>query len=228
MNATISWSPIRRTSVYHQLLELGAVMADSEEWQLPLHFGDAVQEVETVRSAVGLSDSSASRKWEIKGACLGAFVGSGAVPDPGQVVSADFGWLCRISYKHALLVSGQDDPTLLSQIKQHCGPENCLHLLVRTDGLTNLRLSGPRAASVLSKLGAFDLRESSFPDLRCLCGPMAGIQAFLVRRDQHGLPGYEALFASEYGSYLWSAIMEAGKEFQIRPYGRDAIRLLED
>ena len=230
MNATISWSPIRRTSVHHQLLELGAVMAESEGWHLPLHFGDAAQESETVRSAVGLTDSSASRKWEIKGADLGAFIGSpsGGVPDPGQVVSVDFGWLCRISYKHALLVSDQDNPTILSHIKQQCGAENCFHLLDRTDGLTNLRLSGPRAASVLSKLGAFDLRESGFPDLRCICGPMAGIQAFLVRRDQYGLPGYEVLFSSEYGSYLWDAIMEAGKEFQMRPYGRDAMRLLED
>ncbi len=204
-------------------------MAESEGWQLPLHFGDAAQESEAVRSAVGLTDSSATRKWEIKGADLGSFIGSSSdYPAPGQVVVADFGWLCRISYKHALLVSDQDSPTLLSQIEQQCSAENCLHLLDRTDGLTNLWLSGPRAASVLSKLGAFDLRESGFPDLRCICGPMAGIQTFLVRRDQHGLPGYEVLFASEYGSYLWDAIMEAGKEFQIRPYGRDAIRLLED
>lgn len=230
MNATISWSPIRRTSVYHKLLELGAVMEESEGCYLPLHFGDAEQESEAVRSSVGLTDASASRKWEIKGADVGSSIGLSLVhvPVPGQVVSGDFGWLCRISYKHAMLVSGQDEPTILSHIEGQYGGESCAHLLDRTDGLANLRLSGPGATSVLSKLGAFDLRESAFPDLRCLCGPMAGIQAFLVRRDQHGLPGYEILFSCEYGSYLLDAIVEAGKEFQMRPYGRDAIKLLED
>lgn len=230
MNATISWNPIRRTSVYHELLELGAVMADSEGWRLPLHFGDAEQESETVRSSVGLTDVSANRKWEIKGVDLESSIRSSSVdaPLPGHVVSTDFGWLCRISHKHALLVSGQDDPTILSHIKNQCSDESCTHLLDRTDGLINLRLSGPRASPLLSKLGAFDLRESAFPDLRCLCGPMAGIQTFLVRRDQYELPGYEVLFSSEYGSYLLDAIAEAGKEFQIRPYGRDATKLLED
>ena len=229
MNATISWSPIRRTSVYHELLELGAVMVESEGWHLPLHFGDAEQESETVRSSVGLTDFSANRKWEIKGADLGSSTDPSAVdvPVPGQVVATDSGWLCRISYKHALLVSSEDNPIILSHIKNQCSGENCSHLLDRTDGLTNLRLSGPRSASVLCKLGAFDLRESTFPDLRCKCGPMAGIQAFLVRRDQYGLPGYEVLFSSEYGSYLWDAIKEAGREFQMRPYGRGAIGLLE-
>ena len=230
MNAAISWSPIRRTAVYHELLELGAVMEESEGWYVPLHFGDAEREAEAVSSSVGLTDASANRKWEIKGADLGSSTDPSAVdvPVPGQVVATDSGWLCRISYKHALLVSRQDNPSILAQIKDQCGAESCTHLLDRTDGLTNLRLSGPRAASVLSKLGAFDLREAAFPDLRCLCGPMAGIQAFLVRRDQYGLPGYEVLFSWEYGSYLLDAIVEAGQEFQMRLYGRDAIKLLED
>ena len=230
MNTTISSTPVRRTSVHHQLLELGAVMVESRGWRHPIHFGDAAREAEAVRKTVGVTDSSPSRKWEIKGPEVGASIGSsaGEAPGPGEVIAGDFGWLCRISHKHALLVSELEGPSILSQIQERCGGENCSHLLDRQDGLTHLRLSGPRAASVVSKLGAFDLRESVFPDLRCTSGPMAGIQTLLVRLDQYGLPGYEILFSSEYGAYLWEAIMEAGHEFLMRPYGHAAARLLED
>ena len=204
-------------------------MEDWDGWRVPVHFGDAGEEAEAVRTTVGLMDSSSSRKWEIKGVDIAVSMSSSkeAAPRPGHLLGLDPGWLCRISYKHALLVSEQEEPSILAQIQAEFADEGCSHLLDRTDGLAQLRLSGPRSASVVSKLGAFDLREAAFPDCRCASGPLAGIQALLARRDQYGLPGYEVFISSEYGAYLWDAIVDGGKEFEMRPYGLEAKRLLE-
>ena len=34
----------RRTAMYHVQLAMGAVMADADGWQLPVHYGDASRE----------------------------------------------------------------------------------------------------------------------------------------------------------------------------------------
>jgi sarcosine oxidase subunit alpha len=55
---------------------------------------------------------------------------------------------------------------------------------------------------------------------------VAGIPALLLRLGFVGEIGYEIHVPAEYGAALWDALMEAGKEFGISPFGVETQRLL--
>jgi sarcosine oxidase subunit alpha len=57
-------------------------------------------------------------------------------------------------------------------------------------------------------------------------GTVAGIPARLLRVGFVGELGYEIHVPARYGEALWDALMEAGKEFDLRPFGVETQRLL--
>ena len=230
MTKSFGWTPIKRSPVHYKLVALGAVLEQISGWQLAQHFGDAAQEAESARLGVGLADRSFALKWEIKGADTGAFlklIENGPAPSPGYVNRTRSGYLCRVSLNHALWILERDSAAALMTSMGKKWESGCIHVTDRTSGYAGFLLCGPKARPVLSKLTSLDLREKSFPDQTCRCGPIAAIQAVLVRRDRSELPAYEIFFHREYAEYLWDAVMEAGRRFEIRPFGDTARQLLE-
>jgi len=57
-------------------------------------------------------------------------------------------------------------------------------------------------------------------------GKVAGIPALLLRIGFVGETGWEIHFSAEYGEYLWDALLEAGADTQLRPFGVETQRLL--
>ena len=55
---------------------------------------------------------------------------------------------------------------------------------------------------------------------------VAGVPTLLLRIGFVGETGWELHFPSEYGEYMWDALMEAGAEFGIAPFGLEAQRIL--
>ncbi|MDU0220297.1 hypothetical protein RVS24_25340, partial [Escherichia coli] len=85
----------------------------------------------------------------------------------------------------------------------------------------------PDSRKVLNKLcGDVDLSSEGFPYLAVRQGTVAGIPARLLRVGFVGELGYEIHVAARYGEALWDALMEAGREFDLRPCGVETQRLL--
>ena len=57
-------------------------------------------------------------------------------------------------------------------------------------------------------------------------GKVAEIDVLLLRVGFVGETGWEIHFPSEYGEYMWDALLSAGKEFDITPFGVEAQRIL--
>ena len=55
---------------------------------------------------------------------------------------------------------------------------------------------------------------------------VAEVPSLLLRIGFVGETGWEIHFPAEYGEHLWHELLEAGKEFGIRPFGVEAQRLL--
>jgi len=55
---------------------------------------------------------------------------------------------------------------------------------------------------------------------------VAGIPTLLLRIGFVGELGYEMHFPADYGEAMWDALMEAGAEFGIQPFGVEAQRIL--
>jgi sarcosine oxidase subunit alpha len=95
-----------------------------------------------------------------------------------------------------------------------------------TDGLAGVNVAGPRARDLLKKLTGVDVSNEAFPYMNSAEGLVAGIPAVLLRIGFVGETGWEIHFPAEYGEYLWDALMQAGKEFGIKPFGVEAQRVL--
>jgi len=102
----------------------------------------------------------------------------------------------------------------------------CVHITNVTSGLAAVNVAGPRARELLLKLGDVDLSSEAFPYMTCVRANVAGVPAILLRIGFVGETGWEIHFPAEYGEYLWDAIMNAGKEYGIKPVGVEAMRIL--
>ena len=87
-----------------------------------------------------------------------------------------------------------------------------------------MNLAGPRAREVLARLTDLDL--ANFPYLAVREGKVAGVDARLLRVGFVGELGYEIHVPAGAAPRVWSALLEAGKPYGIRPFGVEAQRLL--
>jgi sarcosine oxidase subunit alpha len=96
-----------------------------------------------------------------------------------------------------------------------------------TQAYAGVNIAGPRAREVLQRLGCdIDLSPAAFPYLGVREGRVGVIPARLLRVGFVGELGYEIHVPASQGEALWDALMEAGREFGIKPFGVEAQRLL--
>jgi aminomethyltransferase len=90
-----------------------------------------------------------------------------------------------------------------------------------------LALQGPKAQATLQKLTTVNL--VAVPYYSFTEGVVAGIPNVIISNTGYtGAGGFELYFPNEYARTIWFAILEAGKEFGIKPAGlgaRDTLRL---
>jgi sarcosine oxidase subunit alpha len=90
-----------------------------------------------------------------------------------------------------------------------------------------INIAGPNSREVLQKLcDDVDLSPEAFPYMDARRGHVAGIPALLLRVGFVGELGYELHVPASQGEALWDAVMDAGQEAGIRPFGVEAQRLL--
>jgi sarcosine oxidase subunit alpha len=101
-----------------------------------------------------------------------------------------------------------------------------VHITNLTGGRAAVNLAGPKARDVLQSLTACDLSTKAFPYMACREAEVEEVPALLMRIGFVGETGWEIHFPADYGGHLWKKLIEAGKSFDIRPFGVEAQRLL--
>ncbi|MGD9632497.1 MAG: 2Fe-2S iron-sulfur cluster-binding protein [Pirellulales bacterium] len=89
-----------------------------------------------------------------------------------------------------------------------------------------MNLAGPDARRVLEKLTDMDLAPETFPFSGAREGEVAEVPAKVMRVGFVGELGYEIHVPMHQALRVWEALLEAGAEFGIRPFGTEAQRLL--
>jgi sarcosine oxidase subunit alpha len=96
-----------------------------------------------------------------------------------------------------------------------------------TDHWSTIALVGPKARAVLAKLCPdIDLSAENFKFMDWRAGTVHGIPARVFRISFSGELSYELNVESGYGHALWEAVMAAGAEFNITPYGTETMHVL--
>jgi sarcosine oxidase subunit alpha len=104
-----------------------------------------------------------------------------------------------------------------------------VRLVSVSDHWAQYALAGPRSRDVLAKLvdAPFDISNEGFPRMGAgeltICG---GVPARLFRVSFSGEMAYEIAVAARYGDAAIRALMQAGAEFDITPYGTEALNVL--
>ena len=88
-------------------------------------------------------------------------------------------------------------------------------------------LQAPNARKVLAQVcDDIDLDQDAFQFMDWRDGTVAGVQARVFRISFTGELSYEINVPAQYGRYLWEALIAAGEEFDITPYGTETMHVL--
>jgi sarcosine oxidase subunit alpha len=207
-----------------------------------------VREVEGVRMKVGVCDVSTLGKIDIQGADAGTFldrvyantfstlpVGKARyglmLREDGFIM--DDGTTARLGPEHFVMSTTTANAVKVMQHLEFCRqvfwPELDVQLASITEQWSQYAIAGPRAREVVRRLvdPAFDVSNEDFPYLAAaavtVCG---GTPARLFRLSFSGELAYELAVPARWGDALIRAIMAAGAEHGIVPYGTEALGVM--
>jgi sarcosine oxidase subunit alpha len=96
----------------------------------------------------------------------------------------------------------------------------------QTSARAAMNLAGPQARTVLQRLTEADLSAGAFPYLATLECRVAGVTCRIMRIGFVGELGYEIHCPSALAAHLWDALMQAGRDVGLLPFGVEAQRIL--
>ena len=246
-----SFEPVRHTPMHHRHLEAGAQMMIAGLWLRPAYYGPAGQreacqtaEARHVRSDVGLIDVSTLGGIEVRGPDAAEFlnrmytfgfvkqqVGRGRyllmTNEAGVVI--DDGVACRFHENHYYVTAttGGVDRVYRNMLLWNAQWRLDVDVANVTSAWCGVNIAGPKSREVMDRVTeGVDLSAEAFPYMGVRTGRVAGIPVRLLRVGFVGELGYEVHAPASQGEALWDALLEAGKDAGIRPFGVEAQRIL--
>jgi dimethylglycine dehydrogenase len=213
---------------------------DDFSWRRSTDFPHVAAEVKAVRQSLGIIEISGFAKYSVTGAGAEAWLDTlltARIPAPGRMTLApmlkddgkligDF-TLAKLGEGDFFLAgSGVAEDYHMRWFDQHCPSDGSVRIAPYGAGMTGLSVAGPNARAVLQKLTDTDLSNDAFKfmDIRHVHLGMAPV--LLGRVSFTGDLGYEIWIKPEYQRYVFEALMDAGAEFNIRPFGLRALNAL--
>lgn len=221
--------------------QLGAKMVEFAGFHMPIQYQGIIAEHKRVRTTVGVFDVTHMGEFEVHGKDAFAFVQRMTTNDVGKLSEGkvqysamcydDGGIVDDLLVYHCgdhvqLVVNASNLEKDFAWLSEHVAGD--VTLLNRSDETALLAVQGPRSLDVVRKLTDADV--DSLPYYHFLPGAVAGIDCLISRTGYTGELGFELYFAADtaLGERMWSALFEAGREFDIAPIGlgaRDTLRL---
>jgi sarcosine oxidase, subunit alpha len=237
------FEPAKRSAIHGRHRELGATVMWAGDWRRAYDYGNPQAEALAVHNAAGLIDVSTLGKLIVRGPDAGEFLDrlypnrfSNLKPgrirygviasDAGRII--DDGTICRLD----------DDSFYVTTTSSGAGAvyewfswwladwRLGVKLTDVTQALSAVNLAGPRAREIMGKLTELDCSAEAFTYLDGKQADVAGVRCLILRIGFVGEVGYEIHYPSAHGEHLWDALMEAGADHGLRPFGLEPQRLL--
>jgi len=248
------FQPLRRTPMHAWHESHGVHWEPVGQWRRPYcyprtgesHAEAVTREINQTRTSVGLLDASTLGKILVKGPDAGKLVDMlytnmmstlkvgkcryGLMCNENGFLSDD-GVVARLSEDSFLChtTSGGAD-------RIHAWMEDWLqcewwdwkaHVVNLTEQYAQIAVVGPNARKVLEKLGSdIDLSREALPFMDWRDGVIGGFRARVFRISFSGELSYEIAVPASEGQAFWDAAMEAGAEFDMMPYGTEALHVM--
>ena len=249
------FQPIRKSPLHEWAVEQGAAFVEAGLWMRSSWFPNdgedwlaaAKREVLATRTGVGVCDVSTLGKIDIQGKDAGAFLDKlycntfstlaigkaryGLMLREDGIVFDD-GTISRLGEDHFLMTTTTANAARVMTHIEFCHqalwPELDVTYTSVTEQWAQMAIAGPKSRATLQKIvDDLTLDDETCPYLAAKeIGVLGGVPARLFRISFSGEHAYELAVPADYGSKVALALMKAGEEFSIAPYGVEALSIM--
>ena len=248
------YDPVRRTAIHEWHAAADAPMEVVGQWHRPRYFprngedlpAAVARECLAVRNALGVMDASTLGKIDacgpdvvefleriyphsVAGMKAGRCAYSVILGEDGMLM--DDGVMARLGeHRFYLTTTTGGAATVLDWLErwlQTEWPELEVYLTSLTEHYSTLVAAGPSSRRLLQELGCdIPLDRESFPFMTVKPAVLAGMNVMLFRVSFSGELAFEIHIDSNRAAAMWQMIMEAGRTFDIAPYGTETMHVL--
>lgn len=160
------------------------------------------------------------------GRCRYAFMlrEDGFILDDGTVTRiAEDDWYLTTSTGHAAAVLGH-----LERYAQIVWPDLSVQITDVGEQWGAVTVAGPEARSLLCTVldAGTDVSNARLPMMGCIEASVARVPVRIIRMSFSGELSFELHCPADHSPMLWEALREAGAEFDVQPYGTEALGVL--
>ncbi|WP_292292606.1 sarcosine oxidase subunit alpha family protein [Marivita sp.] len=247
------FQPIRKTPMHDWHEANGAHWEPVGHWRRPYAFpksGESVKdavhrEVLATRNSLGLLDASTLGKIIVKGPDAGRFLDMlyTNMMSTLKVGKCRYGLMCTENgfLTDDGVVARIDEDTFLCHTttggadRIHAHMEEWLQTewwdfkvwtVNATEQLAQVAVVGPNARKLLEKLGGMDVSKENLAFMEWKDGELAGFPVRVYRISFSGELSYEIAVPANLGRAFWDKLLEAGQEWNITPYGTEALHIM--
>jgi len=246
---------VERTTPMHQWhVDHGAKFEDVGQWKRAWYYPkenedmhQAVnREVKATRDGIGILDASTLGKIDIKGKDASEFLNRVytnawsklqigkcryglMLGDDGMVI--DDGVTSRLGeYHYVMTTTTGNAASVMSKLEdwlQTEWPELKVYLTSVTEQFATISINGPCAPQLMKKLFPnHDFSKEDFPHMSFQNIEINGVDCRVMRISFTGEMCYEINVPSSYAKALWKKCFDLGQEYNITPYGTEAMHVL--
>ena len=206
------------------------------------------REVAATRASVGVCDCTTLGKIDVQGTDAAAFLNKVycngfAKLAVGKVryglmlredgIAMDDGTAARLDEDHFVVTTTTANAGKVYQhmefVRQCLYPDLDVQLISTTESWAQYAVAGPNSRALLQKVvdADYDITNEGFPFMACanitVCG---GLRARLFRISFSGELAFEVAVPARYGDALMRKLMVEGEEFNVTPYGTEALGVM--
>lgn len=250
-----AFHPKRLTPSHTWAKEQGAVFVEVGNWMRAQWFprtGETTwresvdREVLATRTSVGVCDVTTLGKIDVQGTDAAEFLNKiycngfaklavgrtryGLMLREDGIVMDD-GTAARLAEDHFVVTTTTANALPVYRhmefVHQCLCPDLDVQLISTTEAWAQYAIAGPNSRKVLEKIVDSDISNEAFPFMACANVTVCdGLRARLFRISFSGELAYELAVPTAYGDALIRRIMAAGAEFDITPYGTEALGVM--
>ncbi len=248
------YDPVRKTAIHEWHEAAGAPMEVVSQWHRPWYFprdgedlhGAVARECLAVRNSVGVMDASTLGKIDARGPDVVEFLERIYTHNVGRMkvgrcaygimlgedgMLMDDGVMARLGEQRFYLTTTTGGAAnVLSWMEcwlQTEWPELEVYLTSLTEHYSTIAVVGPNSRRLLETLGCdIPLDKESFPFMTVRPAVLAGMRVTLFRVSFSGELAFEINIDSNRALAMWERVIEAGRAFDIAPYGTETMHVL--
>ncbi len=232
---------MKKTALYDEHVKLGAKIVEFGGWLMPVQYSNVIDEHTATRTKAGLFDICHMGEVFVRGPDALEFLQHIASNDISKIESGksaysvmcnlkggvvdDIFVYCFSDDSYLVVVNASTTDKDFNWMKTHALGFDVI-VENKSDFYAMLSVQGPYAEKTLQKITKYPL--ANIKRFEFVEDDVLGIPTIISRTGYTGEDGFEIFFDNAEVVKVWNALLNAGKEFGIKPIGlgaRDTLRL---